>query len=155
MHGRFSRGRIHRLDLAKKHEIANSLALRQMVWTGVGIIIAALVIWFVRDHRGLARYTYTAMAVGLALYSRVAPRQIVGLVIGIYYLHLFIANTFVGWLGGFMDVMPNRDFWALHAALVALAGVLLFVARAMFGRLLSAETMSAERNAAAVPASAH
>ena len=95
------------------------------------------------------------LAVGLALYSRVAPKQIVGLVIGIYYLHLFIANTFVGWLGGFMDVMPNRDFWALHAALVALAGVLLFVARAMFGRLLSAETMSAERNAAAARATAH
>jgi POT family proton-dependent oligopeptide transporter len=95
------------------------------------------------------------LAVGLALYSRVAPRQIVGLVIGIYYLHLFIANTFVGWLGGFMDVMPNRDFWALHAALVALAGVLLFAARALFGRVLSADTMSAERQAAAVLASAH
>ena len=84
------------------------------------------------------------LAVGLALYSRVAPKQIVGLVIGIYYLHLFIANTFVGWLGGFMDIMSNRDFWALHAILVAAAGVLLFVARAMFGRLLSAETMDAE-----------
>ncbi len=88
------------------------------------------------------------LAVGLALYSRVAPRQIVGLVIGIYYLHLFIANTFVGWLGGFMDIMSNRDFWALHALLVAAAGVLLLVARAMFGRLLSAETMNAERDAA-------
>ncbi len=84
------------------------------------------------------------LAVGLALYSRVAPRQIVGLVIGIYYLHLFVANTFVGWLGGFMDVMPNRDFWALHAVLVALAGVLLFGARALCGRLLSAETINAE-----------
>ncbi|MCK9688014.1 peptide MFS transporter [Scleromatobacter humisilvae] len=88
------------------------------------------------------------LAVGLALYSRVAPRQIVGLVIGIYYLHLFVANTFVGWLGGFMDIMSNRDFWALHALLVVAAGVLLLVARAMFGRLLSAETMNAERDAA-------
>ena len=91
------------------------------------------------------------LAVGLALYSRVAPRQIVGLVIGIYYLHLFIANTFVGWLGGFMDTMSNRDFWALHAILVAAAGVLLFVARAMFGRLLSARTMDAEAGRATAP----
>jgi POT family proton-dependent oligopeptide transporter len=83
------------------------------------------------------------LAVGLALYSRVAPRQIVGLVIGIYYLHLFVANSFVGWLGGFMDAMPNRDFWALHALLVAAAGVLLLVARALFGRLLSPAAMAA------------
>ena len=85
------------------------------------------------------------MAVGLALYSRVAPKQIVGLVIGVYYLHLFVANSFVGWLGGFMDTMPNRDFWALHALLVFISGVLLLGFRALFGRYLSAETMQAER----------
>ena len=84
------------------------------------------------------------MAVGLALYSRVAPKQIVGLVIGIYYLHLFVANTFVGWLAGLMDSMPQRDFWALHAVLVAVAGVLLVGVRAMFGHLLSPEAMQAE-----------
>ncbi len=77
------------------------------------------------------------LAIGLALYSRVAPRQITGLVIGIYYLHLFLANTFVGWLAGYMDSMPNRDFWALHALLVLVAGVLLVVVRAIFGRLLA------------------
>jgi len=95
------------------------------------------------------------MAIGLALYSRVAPKQIVGLVIGVYYLHLFVANSFVGWLGGYMDSMPNRDFWALHALLVAIAGVLLFVARAMFGSLLSPAAMDAERQRAGTLAPAH
>ena len=95
------------------------------------------------------------MAVGLALYSRVAPRQMVGMVIGIYYLHLFVANSFVGWLGGFMDSMPNRDFWALHAVIVAVAGVLLLVARAVFGRLLSPEAMNAGRVPQGTLASAH
>jgi POT family proton-dependent oligopeptide transporter len=89
------------------------------------------------------------LAVGLALYSRVAPKQIVGMVIGIYYLHLFIANTFVGWLAGFMDTMLSRDFWALHAILVAVAGVLLVGARAMFGHLLSPDAMQAEAARAA------
>jgi POT family proton-dependent oligopeptide transporter len=84
------------------------------------------------------------MAIGLALYSRVAPRPLTGLVIGIYYLHLFAANTFVGFLAGLMDSMAQRDFWALHAAIVAAAGVLLLVARATFGRLLSPATMEAE-----------
>ena len=81
------------------------------------------------------------LPIGLALYSRVAPKQIVGLVIGVYYLHLFVANSFVGWLAGFMDSMPNRDFWALHAALVAGAGLFLLVVRAAFGRLLSPEAV--------------
>jgi cell division protein FtsW (lipid II flippase) len=58
---------IHRIDLARGHEIANSLALRQMIWTGVGIGSAAAVVLLVADHRSLARYTYTAMAAGLAL----------------------------------------------------------------------------------------
>jgi cell division protein FtsW (lipid II flippase) len=58
---------IHRIDLARGHEITDSLALRQMIWTGLGIVACALVVWFVVDHRSLARYTYTAMAAGLAL----------------------------------------------------------------------------------------
>ena len=95
------------------------------------------------------------LAVGLALYSRVAPRQLVGLVIGIYYLHLFGANTFVGWLAGFMDSMSQRDFWALHAVLVASGGVLLLCVRALFGRLLSPAVMEAERVAEGTLAPAH
>ncbi len=79
------------------------------------------------------------LPVGLALYSRLAPRKLEGVVIGMYYLHLFIGNTFVGWLAGFLETMNGRDFWALHAALVASAGVLLMLARALFGRFLAPE----------------
>jgi len=79
------------------------------------------------------------LPVGLALYSRVAPRRLEGLMLGLYYVHLFIGNTFVGWLAGFLETMPGRDFWALHAALVASAGVLLLACRYFFGRLLAPE----------------
>jgi len=58
---------IHRIDLAKGHEIGNSYSLRQIIWTGIGIAAAAAVVWLVADHRSLARYTYTAMAAGLFL----------------------------------------------------------------------------------------
>jgi POT family proton-dependent oligopeptide transporter len=74
---------------------------------------------------------------GLALYSRVAPKRLEGLVIGVYYLHLFIGNTFVGWLAGFLETMPGKQFWGLHAALVAAAGVLLLGCRLAFGKLLA------------------
>jgi POT family proton-dependent oligopeptide transporter len=76
------------------------------------------------------------MPVGLALYSRAAPRRMEGLMIGIYYLHLFVGNTFVGWLAGFLETMPGQQFWGLHAALVAAAGALLLLVRALFGQLL-------------------
>jgi POT family proton-dependent oligopeptide transporter len=83
------------------------------------------------------------LPVGLALYSRVAPRRLEGLVIGMYYLHLFIGNTFVGWLAGFLETMPGREFWGLHALLVASAGVLLLACRFLFGRLLAPDESEA------------
>ncbi len=58
---------IHRLDLAEERELANSLAVRQLIWTAVGIVAAGAVLMMVRDHRGLIRYTYTAMTAGLVL----------------------------------------------------------------------------------------
>ena len=85
------------------------------------------------------------LPVGLALYSRAAPKRLEGLVIGVYYLHLFIGNTFVGWLAGFLETMPGREFWALHAALVACAGVLLLGCRLAFGKLLAPEGATPER----------
>jgi len=97
------------------------------------------------------------LPVGLALYSRCAPRQIVGLVIGIYYLHLSIGNTYVGWLAGLMEKMPSAQFWGLHAALVALGGGLLLVVRLLFWRWLSPAAIlpageTAEPDAALAPA---
>jgi len=46
-------------------------------------------------------------------------------------------RCFVGWLAGFLETMPGREFWGLHAALVASAGVLLLACRFVFGRLLA------------------
>ncbi len=42
-------------------------APRQLIWTAVGLLAFVLVLWFVRDHTRLQRYTYTAAAAGLAL----------------------------------------------------------------------------------------
>ncbi|MDM4765929.1 peptide MFS transporter [Pelomonas sp. SE-A7] len=79
------------------------------------------------------------LPVGLALYSRAAPLRLGGLMIGIYYLHLFIGNTFVGWLAGLLEEMSGTQFWALHAGLVAAAGVLLLLVKLLFGKVLTPE----------------
>ena len=59
---------IYRLDLAaisKGH--ASDFAGKQLVWTTISVVLAALVLVVLRDHRTLRRYTYTAMIVALAL----------------------------------------------------------------------------------------
>ncbi|HUO88897.1 MAG TPA: oligopeptide:H+ symporter [Rhizomicrobium sp.] len=75
--------------------------------------------------------------VGLALYSRAAPKGMTGLIIGIYYLHLFAGNLFTGWLGGLLDTMPATRFWLLHAGIMGTSAVVLLVARLAFGRVLA------------------
>ena len=54
---------IHRLDLAE--ESAN--ASRQLMWTVIAAAVACAALWFVRDHRMLRRYTFTALAAGVVL----------------------------------------------------------------------------------------
>jgi cell division protein FtsW (lipid II flippase) len=56
---------IHRLDLARQP--VGTVAVRQLMWTLLGLLAAAAVLVLVRDHRLLARFAYTAMAGGLAL----------------------------------------------------------------------------------------
>ena len=58
---------IHRIDLAHGKSIADGVALRQLVWTGVAAAIAAVVLVVLRDHRVLRRYTYLAGAIGFGL----------------------------------------------------------------------------------------
>ncbi|HEY1091836.1 MAG TPA: peptide MFS transporter [Burkholderiaceae bacterium] len=107
----------------------------QIASTGVKVSFIWTVIYSLINDIGFANI----LPVGLALYSRAAPRNMAGMVVGTYYLHLFAGNFFVGWLAGFLETLPGQSFWAMHALLVGAAGVLLLVVRALFGRVLEAE----------------
>ncbi len=74
--------------------------------------------------------------VGLALYARAAPQAIVGTILGVYYLHLFACNNFVGWLGGLLEKMSGLNFWLLHAGLVGGAALVMLLAARLGGHLL-------------------
>jgi POT family proton-dependent oligopeptide transporter len=63
--------------------------------------------------------------VGLAMYVRVAPRSVAGTIMGVYYLHLFVGNNLVGWLGGLLEKLSGVHFWLLHAALIGAAGLVM------------------------------
>jgi proton-dependent oligopeptide transporter, POT family len=87
------------------------------------------------------------LPVGLALYTRAAPKRILGLVVGIYYLHLFAGNYFTGWVAGWLDSMPAATFWMLHVAFMAAAAAVLLVARWLFGGILAPAYTEAEEAA--------
>ena len=75
--------------------------------------------------------------VGLALYSRAAPRAIGGTMIAVYYLNMFLCNLLVGWLGGLFDKMPSATFWLIHAGIIGVSAVLFLMARVAAGRVLA------------------
>ena len=54
---------IHRIDLARN----DNQAFRQILWTGVAMVVAMVVLWSIRDHRVLRRFTYTALAASIVL----------------------------------------------------------------------------------------
>ena len=58
---------IHRLDIAKGNSVAEGLALKQLTWSALAVAIAGAVLFFLRDHRVLRRYTFTAAVVGFGL----------------------------------------------------------------------------------------
>ncbi|MGD0190331.1 MAG: oligopeptide:H+ symporter [Rhizomicrobium sp.] len=77
------------------------------------------------------------LPVGLALYSRAAPKGLGGLMIAVYYVHLFLAGRLVGYLGGLLGTMPDTNFWLLHVGLMAISVVGLIAARIFFGHVLA------------------
>jgi cell division protein FtsW (lipid II flippase) len=54
---------IHRLDIAT----GDTAATRQLFWTGVAIGVVVAVIWLLRDHRVLRRFTYLSLIASAAL----------------------------------------------------------------------------------------
>ena len=74
--------------------------------------------------------------VGLALFSRASPKPLAGTLIGVYYLHLFLSNNLVGWLGGLLERLSGVQFWLLHATLSGVAAVAMLLIARVFGHLL-------------------
>jgi cell division protein FtsW (lipid II flippase) len=52
---------------AAHQPVPRAAAPLQLVWTAIGVAVLVAVLAFVRDHRALARYGYTAMLVGVVL----------------------------------------------------------------------------------------
>jgi POT family proton-dependent oligopeptide transporter len=75
--------------------------------------------------------------IGLALYSRAAPKALEATMMSAYLLSLFLAGMIVAKLATLLGVLSGFAFWGLHAALIAGAAIVLLIVRGVAGRLLA------------------
>ena len=64
--------------------------------------------------------------IGLSLVTKVAPAQIVSMMMGVWFTTSFTGNLLAGWLGSFWSGMDKSYFFLMIAAIAALAGVIVF-----------------------------
>ena len=77
------------------------------------------------------------LPISLALFSKIAPKQITSTVIGLYYLAFFIANAVVGYVGGLYSSLPTTTFWLIHVASAAFGLVAFVVFKVVLGHRMS------------------
>ena len=66
--------------------------------------------------------------IGLSLYSRVSPHQIVSTMIAVNFIPMFLGGGFLqGYLGTFWSTMAKEDFFLMIAPISAAAGVIIWL----------------------------
>ncbi len=132
------------------HELAK-MAVGAVILALAPLVLAAASARVAGGHRvglgwGLAFHVVNDIGfsnlypVGLALYSRAAPRGLGATVVNAYALHLFLSNLLVSWLAGLLATMPAQRFWLLHAGLIGAAALVLLLAVPLFRRILAVPT---------------
>jgi POT family proton-dependent oligopeptide transporter len=65
--------------------------------------------------------------IGLALTARVAPPQIVSMMMGVWLMTSFVGNNLQGFIGSYFTRMDKMAFFLLCAAIGAFAGVVFWL----------------------------
>ena len=87
------------------------------------------------------------LPVSLALFTKIAPKQITATVIGLYYLAFFGANKMVGYVGGLYSSLPTTTFWLIHVASAAFGLVAFVVFKIVIGHRMSGTGMREQAEA--------
>ena len=100
------------------------LAGAQMATNGAGRTpLIWAVVFHIVSNLGWLYFSPTVSA----LFSRAAPVSINATMMGVSTLSVFLGSVISGRLGGLYERLPASQFWALHAALVTIAGVLILL----------------------------
>ncbi len=62
--------------------------------------------------------------VAIALFARAAPKPVNAMMIGFYFLSIFLGSVISGRMGGLYATLSPAEFWLVHAACVVPAGVI-------------------------------
>jgi POT family proton-dependent oligopeptide transporter len=81
------------------------------------------VVFHLASNLGWLYFTPTVTA----MVSRTAPRSVNATMVGASSLAVFLGSTISGRMGSLYETLPASQFWALHAALVSLGGVIMLV----------------------------
>jgi POT family proton-dependent oligopeptide transporter len=77
------------------------------------------------------------LPISLALFSKIAPKQITSTVIGLYYFSFFFANAVVGWVGGLYSSLPTTTFWLIHVASAAFGLIAFTIFKVVLGQRMT------------------
>ncbi|MCL6729904.1 peptide MFS transporter [Sphingomonas hankyongi] len=77
------------------------------------------------------------LPISLALFSKIAPKQITATVIGLYYLAFFAANAVVGYIGGLYSSLPTTTFWLIHIASASFGLVAFVIFKMVLGKRMT------------------
>ena len=92
------------------------------------------ILWPIIFHFVIGAGYLLSSPVALAVVARTAPAPVRSMMVGGYYVGLFLAGFLSGWLGRFYEPLRPPAFWLLHCA-VGLAGTVILL---LFRRPLKA-----------------
>jgi POT family proton-dependent oligopeptide transporter len=77
--------------------------------------------------------------IGLSLVTKLAPAQIVSMLMGVWFLSSFFGNYLAGFIGGYYEQMGQLSFFSLMAAMAAFAGFLFLGCLPFFGSAVASK----------------
>jgi proton-dependent oligopeptide transporter, POT family len=81
-------------------------------------------VWIVVTSLGESFGYLHVQPVAIALFARVAPAAVKAMMVGVYFLSIFFGSLISGRLGALYEHWSATNFWLLHAAIVAAAGLM-------------------------------
>lgn len=74
--------------------------------------------------------------IGLSLVTKVAPKRIVSMMMGVWFLSSFVGNYMTGYLGTFYSIMKPDEFFMMLTAIGLATGTLFYITRRPLERIL-------------------
>ncbi len=94
-------------------------------------------VWPIVFHFTCALAYLYAIPITLALVSRVAPASVNAMMLGAFYIGVFIGGIGSGWLARFYEPLGPAVFWAIHAGIVFVGAVSIGVLRPLLVRSMN------------------